>query len=81
MADIIECPKCSKKGLVHRQNDLYQCLICDFKRDLSEPNKPPQAEFPWMLAFGLLFLLFILGQEISHSDYQNPQPAPLTYPQ
>lgn len=37
----LECPKCSKKAVVQRTSDLYVCLSCDFKRDLSKlaPSK------------------------------------------
>ncbi|MBD2096841.1 hypothetical protein H6F90_17200 [Trichocoleus sp. FACHB-591] len=37
----LECPKCSKKAVVQRTSDLYLCLSCDFKRDLSKsaPSK------------------------------------------
>ena len=33
----LECRKCSKKAVVQRTSDLYVCLSCDFKRDLSKP--------------------------------------------
>lgn len=34
----LECPKCGKKSLVKRQDDLYQCLSCDFKKDFNQPE-------------------------------------------
>ncbi|MEB3356401.1 MAG: hypothetical protein VKK04_06720 [Synechococcales bacterium] len=34
----IECPKCGKHTVVLHAPDLYQCLNCDFRRDLSKDN-------------------------------------------
>ena len=39
MSEYIECPQCGKKTIVQRQEDLYQCLACDFKRDFSLASK------------------------------------------
>jgi hypothetical protein len=30
-----ECPCCGKNSLIQRQDDLYQCLACNFKKDFS----------------------------------------------
>jgi hypothetical protein len=35
MYDGLECPKCGKHTIIQRSNDLFQCLNCDFVRDLS----------------------------------------------
>jgi hypothetical protein len=36
--DVMDCPNCGKRGLVRQTNDIYQCLCCSFKRNLSEPS-------------------------------------------
>ncbi|MEL7037342.1 MAG: hypothetical protein AAFO04_17235 [Cyanobacteria bacterium J06592_8] len=35
MQDGVECPKCGKHTIVQRNPDVFQCLNCDFQRDLS----------------------------------------------
>lgn len=50
MYDGLECPKCGKHTIIQRSNDLFQCLNCDFVRDLSytytsEPINTPPPEF------------------------------------
>ncbi|MGF1495731.1 MAG: hypothetical protein ACFB8W_02740 [Elainellaceae cyanobacterium] len=37
----IECPKCGKRTVVLHSADVYQCLNCDFRRDLSEHGEEP----------------------------------------
>ncbi|MCA1993562.1 MAG: hypothetical protein LDL41_16195 [Coleofasciculus sp. S288] len=39
MSEAIECPECGKKSVVRHKEELYECLSCNFKRDLSEPPK------------------------------------------
>ncbi len=39
MSDYIECPKCGKKSVVQRKEDLYQCISCDFKRDFAKSTQ------------------------------------------
>ncbi|GEM_PF-1837371 len=36
--ELHECPKCGKKALVAR-GDRFQCLWCNFTRDISEPEQ------------------------------------------
>lgn len=31
----LECPKCGKNTIVSHHNGVYQCLSCNFERDLS----------------------------------------------
>ncbi|MGG6293553.1 hypothetical protein ACQ4M4_03930 [Leptolyngbya sp. AN02str] len=59
MPDIVECPKCGKCSIVSPSHKLYQCLSCDFKRDLSTqiPKRSPNQEFPWLLV--VLFITLI----------------------
>jgi hypothetical protein len=40
MHDGLECPKCGKHTIIQRNNDLFQCLNCDFVRDFSYIAEP-----------------------------------------
>ncbi len=35
LSSSLECPKCGKSSIVSHQTGIYQCLSCDFERDLS----------------------------------------------
>lgn len=74
MAQITECPNCGKKGLVQRGNDVFQCLSCNFSRDLSKSEQGNDVS--WILIFGLFlaFLLKILQVfDSSQTPAYNPQ--------
>lgn len=32
-----ECPKCGKRSLAQIGQERFECVWCDFRRDLSEP--------------------------------------------
>lgn len=68
MAQITECPNCGKKGLVQRGNDVFQCLSCNFSRDLSKSEQ--DNDISWILMFGL-FLAFLLKLL---QVFDSPQP-------
>lgn len=55
--DTMECPKCGRKGLVKQSNDVYQCLWCRFRRDLSESD--PVIEFILLLILAFLAVTLI----------------------
>lgn len=57
MAQITECPNCGKKGLVQRGNDTFQCLSCNFSRDLSDRDGRG-SDISWVLITGLLIAAF-----------------------
>jgi hypothetical protein len=76
---IIECPKCSKKTVVERGNSLYQCLSCDFKRDLAKPDIKAD-EFPWVLVMVFTVVLLFLGRQPNYQPPRSPQFAPQVYP-
>lgn len=44
LSSSLECPKCSKTAIVSHQSGVYQCLNCNFERDLSPegPTALPQ---------------------------------------
>lgn len=68
MADLVECPNCGKRSLLERQQDLYQCLNCDFRRDLNRPNVKPSAastastDLSFLLVLFVVLLLFLRGE-------------------
>ncbi|MBD2092002.1 hypothetical protein H6F67_19325 [Microcoleus sp. FACHB-1515] len=63
-----ECPKCGKKALIKRQDSLYQCLACNFKKDLEKPEAEPSGI---ALAFAIA-LLIILIVTVTHYGITNP---------
>lgn len=79
-ANILDCPKCSKKALVERRNDLYQCLSCDFKRDLADPrdNKTSSNDFVWVLLLAFIVVLILQGMPLRSSTPHNQPLAPNT---
>ncbi|NEQ27301.1 MAG: hypothetical protein F6K28_51510 [Microcoleus sp. SIO2G3] len=54
----MECPKCGKQSLVKRQDSLYQCLACDFKKDL-EKLEAESSGFALVFAIALFILLIV----------------------
>lgn len=34
----LECPKCHKQTIVQQSQDVYSCISCGFRRDLSTPH-------------------------------------------
>lgn len=62
MLQALECPKCSKKAVIQRNNELYQCLSCDFKRDFSRSDQSKSdADWPFLLIMALLgFVIFLI---------------------
>lgn len=77
MAQITECPNCGKKGLVQRGNDLFQCLSCNFSRDLSEAESGN--DISWVLIAGLGVALLLKVVQVFDSsqvpNYNSPNRA------
>jgi len=58
---IMECPKCGKPSVVQSSNTLYQCIACDFQRDLApSPEAPAKPDNFWLLLLGGAIALVIL---------------------
>jgi hypothetical protein len=74
MVQITECPNCGKKGLVQRGNDLFQCLSCNFSRDLSEAERGN--DISWVLIVGLGVALLLKVVQVFDSsqtpNYNSP---------
>lgn len=84
MADHVECPECSKKTVVQRQDSLYQCLSCDFKRDFSEsPQSEPESDkgLFWTIVVTALLVLLSIQTRQTASNTPNlaiqSSPAPI----
>ncbi|NEQ45189.1 MAG: hypothetical protein F6K00_17155 [Leptolyngbya sp. SIOISBB] len=39
LSSSLECPKCGKNTIVSHQNGVYQCLSCNFERDLGTESE------------------------------------------
>lgn len=72
---LMECPQCSKKALVKHSGNIYQCLNCRFKRDLSDVIA--NGETNWFLIFilAIALLLGIAGQTPESQRSTQFQPA------
>lgn len=44
LSTLVECPRCGKHTIVQIREGVYQCLHCDFKRDLSEAGRSGSAD-------------------------------------
>lgn len=38
-----ECPKCSRHALTQTSSGIYECIWCNFRRDVSQPRNGPLA--------------------------------------
>ena len=63
--ETLECPKCTKKGLVrhvHGEDDLFECVYCGYKVDLSkEQSTSSSGTFLVALITAIIFLLLLSG--------------------
>jgi hypothetical protein len=76
MAEHLECPECSKKTVVKRSEELYQCLSCDFKRDFSPPPQPkPEKGIFWASITATIFILLFLQSNISSNTKSLETPS------
>lgn len=77
MQEGIECPKCGKHTVVQRSETVFQCISCDFKRDLAKEfkqNKNNDGGGSWLgvlLTFALIIIAFSLG---TSSKFPNAEP-------
>ncbi len=63
---VMECPQCGKKTIIQRKTDLYECIGCDFKRDLTTPTVSPNQSKPeetsvWPILLAALAIALLTG--------------------
>ena len=56
--EAMECPRCDRKGLVQRNSDVYKCVYCGFRRDLSSSAENVDSIVLWMI--GLIIVIFVM---------------------
>lgn len=69
--DIMDCPNCGKRGLIRQTSDIYQCLCCGFKRNLSEPGL--EDKLVWAV-ITLILSTLVLGNWRTEEPFNNSQP-------
>ncbi len=87
MADLVECPNCGKRSLLERQPELYQCLNCDFRRDLNRPTvkaspaSTASTDLSFLLVLFVMLLLLLRGEPFFSAPAQTvPQYSRSTQP-
>ena len=81
---LVECPKCGKRSIVQRSSDHYQCLGCDFRKNLDKKKKKKQSpnDYLWvvLLAGAIAFLLVWADSDLlvepSDSDRESRRISP-----
>lgn len=74
MSEHVECPACGKRTVVQREDNIYQCLNCDFKKDFSEPPlaiQSEKSENPFFWTSVILTLVALLFLQARHSTANN----------
>ncbi|RZM74382.1 hypothetical protein [Leptolyngbya iicbica] len=59
-----ECPRCKRKELVrlHGDSDIFECLYCGYKKDLSRELLPRGMSWFFASLLGILFtLVMVMG--------------------
>ncbi len=59
----LECPKCKKRGLVrleHSENDVFECVYCHYKDDLTKGTGTFAGGSPGLIVTALLAVLLTL---------------------
>lgn len=62
-AEGLECPKCHKKGLVrcvHSEDDLFQCVYCDYQHDLTKSSTSSDSSGSGVFVLTLFMILLML---------------------
>lgn len=81
---LMECPKCGRRALVERRSGLYQCVGCDFKRDLaksdsksgssSSSNSSSNNELSWLLLVTTIIILLVTNGPTFNASRQRVVP-------
>ena len=54
---MLECPRCGKYALVTHERTIYQCIACDFRKDISRPHGSQRALLAVLTLIGVVLLL------------------------
>jgi ribosomal protein L37AE/L43A len=59
---VFECPKCQREGMVrlHGDSDIFECIYCRYKADLSEQSAKPEVNWFMLWLFGLAIAFSLL---------------------
>lgn len=60
----MECPRCHKKGLVrceHSEDDLFQCVYCDYQHDLTKAAQNNEGQSAFSIYMAILTALVMLA--------------------
>lgn len=75
MQEGIECPKCGKHTVVQRSETVFQCISCDFKRDLARESQQKKTDGgddgSWLgvwLTLALIIITFSMGTSSTFVD-------------
>lgn len=68
----MDCPNCGRRGLVQKSDDIYQCLCCRFRANLSEPTWAKGLVWTVITLILATLLLGGLGTEEHPKDSHNP---------
>lgn len=61
LSSTLECPKCGKNAIVSHQSGVYQCLNCNFERDLALEGQSSRAGGIGEMLVGLGGILLTLA--------------------
>lgn len=54
---MMECPRCGKHALVNHEKTIYQCISCDFRKDISRPHSSQRGVLAVLVVIGMVLLL------------------------
>ncbi len=73
---LMECPECGRKALVKQSNTIYQCLCCEFKRDLANPHANFDNNSTLTLIIVIITIVVMLGAIREAESPSEPQFQP-----
>jgi hypothetical protein len=73
-----ECPGCNRKSLVQRREGHYQCLSCNFEKDLETPEPANLSTFLLAIVFAIFMTALMQSTKVDvplpeYPSAQNPQ--------
>jgi ribosomal protein S27AE len=56
----LECPKCGKHTIVQHHDGIYQCLNCDFNKDINHQEPTGFGGELLAISMGILLVLLLI---------------------